>query len=238
MEVIDKKNGQIVFSTEISDSLINSIRKYINHIPTLAIDEVEISKNGSPLYDETIAHRLGLVPLKNIKSTSGKATKLSLSSKKPGIVYSGELKGNVGIVFEGIPITSLTKDQDLEVNATVKIGKGIEHAKFTPGFLFYRDENQIIVGKEFKEEIRKIVQNNKIIEKGDKIIILDNKKTEISDVIEGICQKSEKEAEIKSTGNKIVTLESFGQMSEKDVFTKSIGELKKDLNEVSKKLGK
>ena len=53
MEVIDKKENQITFKAEISDSLANSVRRYLNQIPVLAVDEVEIYKNDSPLYDET-----------------------------------------------------------------------------------------------------------------------------------------------------------------------------------------
>ena len=58
-----QKNDQMTFEVEIEESLANLIRKYINHIPTIAVEDVEITKNDSPLYDETIAHRLGLIPL-------------------------------------------------------------------------------------------------------------------------------------------------------------------------------
>ena len=68
MKKIEKSENQIVFSAEMEETLANSIRRYINHIPTLAIDEVEISKNDSALYDETIAHRIGLIPIKSGKS--------------------------------------------------------------------------------------------------------------------------------------------------------------------------
>src|SRR3972149_6730007 len=69
MELIEKNKDQIIFSAEIEDSLANAIRRYVNHIPVLAVDELEISRNDSPLYDETVAHRVGLVPIKADKAT-------------------------------------------------------------------------------------------------------------------------------------------------------------------------
>ena len=43
---------------------MNLLRRTImNRVPTMAIEEVELKKNSSVLYDEIIAHRLGLVVL-------------------------------------------------------------------------------------------------------------------------------------------------------------------------------
>ena len=56
MELINKKDNQITFTAEIEESLANSIRRYMIQIPVLAVDEVNISRNDSPLYDVTIAH--------------------------------------------------------------------------------------------------------------------------------------------------------------------------------------
>ncbi|KAL1130207.1 hypothetical protein AAG570_013145 [Ranatra chinensis] len=49
----------------IDPSLINAFRRIlISEVPTMAIEKVYISSNTSPLQDEILAHRLGLVPLK------------------------------------------------------------------------------------------------------------------------------------------------------------------------------
>lgn len=237
MKLLEKKDNQIIFSAKIDESLANAIRRSINQIPILAIDEVEISKNDSPLYDETIAHRLGLIPLKMDKTLKEKsANKLKLVVEGEKTAYSKDLKGEVKVVYGQIPIVSLNKEQELELTAIVKLGKGSEHVKFSPGLMFYRNASEIVMSKEFLDEIKKSCPDAEIKEKGDKIIILDNKKAEISDLCTGICEKHRKKAEVKSTEELIITLESFGQMDVNDIFKSSIEVLKKDLADVSKRV--
>ena len=67
MEMIKSSNEEIVFKTGMNVSLANAIRRSVGEIPILAISECDIYKNDSALYDEIIAHRLGLVSLKNQK---------------------------------------------------------------------------------------------------------------------------------------------------------------------------
>ena len=237
MDKIEKKENKIVFKAEIEESLANAIRRYLNQIPVLAIDEVEIIKNGSALYDEVVAHRLGLIPLKRDKMITEKNKgKLKLATKKEGIVNSGELKGNVKVVYENVPITFLDKDQEIELVGITKAGKGIEHVKFSPGLMFYRNVTKTKIDKNLLEEIKKICPDCNFEEKGDKVIITDDKAREIADLIEGVANRANKKAEVEVEKELVITLESFGQMDLKDVFTKSIDALKKDLAEVLKKV--
>ncbi len=238
MKIADKKENQISFTAEIGDSLANAIRRYVSEIPVLAIEEVEIMKNDSPLYDENIAHRLGLVPLKMEKTVPEKGVKLKLSATGAGTVYSGKLKGNAEVVYDKIPITPLSDEQELELVATADFGKGSEHSKFLPGLMFYRYVSEITMDKSLLERVKKACPDAEIKEKGDKIIVVDDKRKEIADTCEGICEKTGKKAEVKETGELIITVESFGQMPPKDIFNKSIEQLKKDLNEVAKKISK
>src|SRR3989338_10467263 len=130
MEYIDEKENKLVFSVEINESLANAIRRYVNEVPSLAVDEVEIMKNDSALYDETVAHRIGLIPLKTDKVKEGEVVQLKLNVSREGPVYSGDLKGGADVVYGKIPITILQAEQEMEILATARLGTGKEHAKF------------------------------------------------------------------------------------------------------------
>ena len=130
MEIIENTKERVVLRMEANESLANAIRRSVSEVPTLAIDEVEIFKNDSALYDEIVSHRLGLVPLKTEKSMS-KKTKIEfkLSKKGPCTVYSGDLDGAGEVIYKNIPITILGKEHKLELVATAILGTALEHAK-------------------------------------------------------------------------------------------------------------
>src|SRR3989344_1656233 len=126
MEVVLNSPDKLVLRIPAKESLANAVRRSISEIPTLAVDEVEIFKNDSALYDEVLAHRIGLVPLVTEKSHSGKTKiDLKLSKMGPCTVYSGDLEGSTDIVEKKIPMTILGKDQKLELIATAILGLGV-----------------------------------------------------------------------------------------------------------------
>lgn len=237
MNLIEKKEYELTFVTETNESLMNAIRRYVNHVPVLAVDEVEIVKNDSPLYDETIAHRFGLLPLK-MKGVKKGEVSLKLSTSKEGYVYSDDVKGETEVVYKKAPITYLTNGQELELSATAILGKGIEHAKFSPGMIFYRNVAEVGVDKEIGEKIKSTVPNVEMKIKGDKTIIVDNKKQTVLDACENFCAETGKVPEVVFQEELVVTVESFGQLNPEEILKEAVGELKKDLDEFSKKLGK
>lgn len=236
MKIIEKKDNQIIFQAEIDESLANILRRYLNQIPILAIEEVEISKNDSPLYDETIAHRLGLIPLKMDKTINEK-TKLKLSVKKEGIVYSGELKGDIKVVHDKIPITSLEKGQELEIVATTKVEKGSEHSRFSPGLMFYRNIVDIKIENDCPQEVIKICPQRILKLEDKKIVPKESYKCDLCESCIEVCKRQGKNSiKLNQTKEMVITLESFGQLSVEEMFKKTIFSLKKDLSEISKKL--
>jgi DNA-directed RNA polymerase subunit D len=152
----------------ITPAYANSLRRVMtNRVPVLAIEEVEFKKNKSAMYDEQVAHRLGLIPLETdaksyrMKSQckcEGKGCaqcelKLKLKAKGPGIVYAEELKSldpEVKPAYPTMPITKLLKGQELELTAVAEMNEGLEHAKWVPGLIYYKCKPEIEISAKCK----------------------------------------------------------------------------------------
>lgn len=240
MKTIKKKDNQLIFSVELDESLANAIRRYTYEVPVLAIDEVEISKNDSPLYDETVAHRIGLIPLETEKGMNEKTeVKLKLSTDKEGPVYSKEFKGGAKVVYDKIPITILGKGQELELTAIAKLGKGSEHSKFSPGLMVYRNAVEIKTEKECPPGIAEVCPQNVFGIEAGKVKVEDPTACDVCGVCLEVSKKQGKEyIRIEPTGELIVTIESFGQLSPEEIFKKAIGVLEDDLAFVAKHIDK
>ena len=231
MELVKKTPELLVIRMPADDSLANAIRRSVAEVPTLAIDEVEIFRNDSPLYDEMLALRLGLVPLKTEKGMT-KKTKSGLKLSKTGscTVYSGDLDGNAEVVYDKIPIVILGEGQKLELAATPALGKGINHAKFTPGLCYYRHLLEI----RSSPEAEKIIQNSnfsliKPERKGQKWIC-DLNEAEVENI-----EKLEK-GSVSQSDEMLLIIESYGNMDAKDILTKSIGSLEENLDKFEKSI--
>jgi len=230
MKLLKKSDEKLVFLAKTNESLANSIRRSVSLIPIMAIEEVEISRNDSPLYDETIAHRLGLIPLKMKKAyRKDESLKFKLNSKKEGYVFSEEIKGDIEVVDGNFPITLLNKGQELKIKGTTRIGLGKEHAKFSPGIIFYRNVCEILLDKEFEKTIKHVFPDNEMVQKGNKILIKDDKEKPLADFCEGLAYKNKKEIKVENGKELIFTIESFGQLKADEIFRRSIENLEKEL---------
>jgi DNA-directed RNA polymerase II subunit RPB3 len=69
VKITDVRDDFLSFElTDTDISMANALRRVmIAEVPTLCIDLVEFHDNTSPLQDEFIAHRLGLIPLRSLK---------------------------------------------------------------------------------------------------------------------------------------------------------------------------
>ncbi len=228
MNIIVNTSEKIILRLVINETLANTIRRSLSEVPTLAVDEVEIFKNDSALYDEIIAHRIGLVPLKTEKGMSEKTkVDLKLSKTGPCTVYSGDLNGNADVVFDMIPITILGENHKLELVATAILGKGTEHAKFIPGLAYYRH----ILEVKSSPEIDKLIEGYKGAikpeKKGSKWFC------DLSDNIAGQIETIDKEG-IKDSDELLFIVESYGNMPAKDILLKTLDAIDENLDEFEK----
>jgi DNA-directed RNA polymerase subunit D len=115
--------------------MANAIRRIaMNRVKVLAIDEVTFYENTSALFDEFIAHRIGLIPISTPSDFDEKDEAIfSLEAKGPKTVYSGELQSHtkrVKVANERIPIIKLFEGQTLKLEAKAIMGNALKHAKF------------------------------------------------------------------------------------------------------------
>ena len=180
---------------------------------------------------------LPIFPLKFDKSIKeGNEKVLKLKVKRGGPVYSENLKGDIEIVYPKIPITILNDGKEMIIKAFVRRGIGKDHVKFSPGMITYRNECEIILEKEFLGNIKNTFPNAEIKEKGNNIIVMDNKAKSLLDFCEGLSFKAGKKSEVRDTDNLIINVESFGQLEPKEIFIKSLDILKKKLEQIAKKI--
>ncbi len=191
LEILEMKDNFIRFSVDgITPGIANSIRRtLINDIPKLAIENVifhhgeirdmdgNVYDSSLPLFDEIVASRLGLIPLKSdIKlnfreecSCGGKGCDLctvtySINKLGPGYVYSSDIvpvnNPDLTVTDPMIPIVELKKDQAILATCEAILGRGKEHAKWqaTSG-VSYKFSRKFIVNKSLFEDWEFYKQN-------------------------------------------------------------------------------
>lgn len=233
---------------DIDASTANAVRRSVFEIPTIAIDTVEFYKNDSALYDEMIAHRLGLVPLKTeismneVEKCSCKGVgcakcraALKLKAKGPCTVYASDLKAKgVEVVYPEMPIVLLAADQELELSAETRLGKGKEHTKFNPGIIWYNvsaDIKEVKTADKSKKSVK--VPSNEFE------LIKQNKSRLIPDLIGETVECDGKFLEVELKNNDFVFfVEGFGQIKPKDIFIEAINALDANLEEFEKAVKK
>jgi DNA-directed RNA polymerase subunit D len=259
VKIIENKENKLLFLVEkFPTAYVNTLRRMIiEEVPTMAIEDVEFFANDSVLYDEMIAHRLGLIPLTTDLKTynlpeecsckgAGCAkcqVKLTLKVKGPKTVYASDLKTTdpkIKPVYPGMIIVKLLEGQELELEATAQIGKGKEHMKWAPGHAYYVNVADIKINNEKIKNPKSCaercpkkifkVQNNKLVVDEEKILYCI------------LCRACEEECEANSIKVEekedefVFLLESWGQLPAKKIIETATEELNKKFTEFVEKL--
>ncbi|VVB57220.1 DNA-directed RNA polymerase subunit D [uncultured archaeon] len=136
----------------------NLLRRYaMNQVSTFAIDKVVFYENTSSLFDEYLAHRIGLVPLKWAPGFKPEEEVVfTLEASGPASVNSGMLQSTqdkVKVATERIPLLKLMQDQNLRLEAKAIQVAGRKHAKWQAGLAAYEMD-----GNKFNFKVESFMQ--------------------------------------------------------------------------------
>jgi DNA-directed RNA polymerase subunit D len=253
IQLVESKDNKLIFNiTNVTPTTINTLRRLIiDFVPTIAIEDVEIRKNTSILYDEIIAHRLGLIPLtSDLKSYSlptkeekesgeysaKSSVKITLKAKGPGIVYASQLKTKdpkIVPVYPKMPIVKLVDDQELEFEATAILGYGKDHSKWSPGAAWYSYKPKITVNNSKISEYKDLYPTQ-IFDKNGKIDKNLINTPNLVDACEGINDDVVK-IEFEK-GSYLFYVESWGGLKPKEIVMQAFASMDGKLDEMSKLL--
>lgn len=155
IDVIESQPSRVRLRLKgVERAYANAIRRIaISQVPTMAIDDVVILENSSVMFDELVAHRLGLIPLKtdlsryNLPEDCDCKSALGCPKCRVLLVLDAEANDKVRAVNSGdlvsedpetkpisdlIPIVKLAPGQKVKLEAYARLGKGSEHAKWQP----------------------------------------------------------------------------------------------------------
>ena len=157
VKILSKSQHRVKFLLEKSNpAFANALRRIMkSEVPTMAVEFVDFEENTSGMFDELVAHRIGLIPLTfdgdvyNIKADckcGGKGCSkcevtLDLEKTGPCTVRSGDMKStdeSVQPQDKDIPIVDLLEGQRLKFEAVAQLGLGIEHIKWQSANVGYQ----------------------------------------------------------------------------------------------------
>ncbi len=251
-KISESENEMVFLIKDSSPAYANALRRImLTEVPVMAIEEVEIKKNSSALYDEILAHRLGLVPLttdldsyelpksqEDVDERKALCTlQLTLKVKGPKTVYASDLKSadpKVKPVYPNMPIVKLLKDQEIELVAIAVLGKGKDHIKWSPCHVWYNYKPILTINNNANlEKYREMYPPQIFDSKGnisEKAILENNLVDAVAHVNEDIIKVEYDDTEF------IFNLESWGQLKPKRIIEESLNIFNSKLDELAKLL--
>ena len=249
--IIRKQENIVHFLAEGLDvAFANALRRtMLTRLPAMAIDEVLVLENTSVMYDEMLAHRMGLVPLvTDLESYNlpeecdceGKGCSLcqcTLTLEKQAgdeeeIVYSRDLSSQDPKVVPAlgeIPLVKLAPNQRLIIEAYARLGKGVENAKFQPvSTVAYKYVPIVEVNKDKCNQCGdcvKVCPKNILLVEGDTIATQNTLDCSLCEACVEVCEPGAITIDSKKDSF-LFKVESTGALSPEEIVEKSAEILK------------
>jgi DNA-directed RNA polymerase subunit D len=253
IKILEKNDTEIKFLLEDSNpQFANALRRImIGEIPILTIGSVDFTFNDSVLYNEIIAHRMGLIPIvfnpkdfefkEGEESTSSNEVIFAINKKGPGMVYSKDMKSSnpdVKPLYDNIPIVELFDDQKLKLEASATLGLGINHARYQAANAFYRYYSTVKVNGKISnvDEIIRSCPKGAINFKDNKVTI-----EQECDICRECVKAAKPEGVLEILGDNtkfIFTVESISGLKPEEITTLSVDILKKKVKDFDKEVKK
>jgi len=253
--------------------LLNALRRYaLAKVPTYAVDEVMVVINTSHMFDEMLAHRIAMIPLRSEEALERvKELDIDVCSKcgsdsedKPPsdvcekcyvhmfleavaedseyTVYSSDIKSEdefVKPVYGNIPIVILSPGQRISLELRARVGRGIEHIKWSPATIAV---TRYVADIKISEDLCNLCK--KCIEVCPKnVLTVYQDRIQVKDKYECILCKQcmyacpTKAIDVSYRDNEyILVIESSGALEPETILRESIGILLNELEIISKSI--
>jgi DNA-directed RNA polymerase subunit D len=230
----------------VNPYFVNALRRtLLSEVPKLAIDKVTFYDNTSALFDEILAHRIGLVPIPTDPSTLNRVgevdaegrpayvVRYTLTKEGPGTVWSGDFESEdkrFTPVDPKIPIVELLAGQRLILECEAILGQGTQHAKWqvcsAVGYKYYPTahvDNRKIKPEQAKEAVARTPKGILGLD-GGKLVILQPDEVNKADEAEKICGEGFK---LEYDDRKFLfKFETDGSLKAEDALLKAVDILK------------
>ncbi|MBD3209689.1 DNA-directed RNA polymerase subunit D [Candidatus Woesearchaeota archaeon] len=246
------KDKLILRITGVSPAYMNALRRtMMTEVPVLAIEDVEFRKNSSALYDEIIAHRLGMLSIKtdlksyeplpeDAKFAAAESAKhhvtFTLKATGPKTVYAEHLKSKDPKATPNhgkTPIVKLLEGQELELEATAIMGRGEEHAKWNPCLAHYKEYPHLKIKQQPKRAKELASKYPDVLQYKSKKLSIDEKALPFYDVHEAIiAEADEGSITLDYKDDYALFIESWEQLEPKAIVDEAMTILDQKLDEV------
>lgn len=243
-KIDEKDRAARYLVSDVSPSFINAVRRSImQHTPCLAIEDITIYENGSVMFDELVAHRLAMLPLKTDKTYKlGDTVKLVLEKEGSCTVYSKDIKSTdpkIEVLDKNIPVTKLSKGQRLKIEMQAVVQTGKEHAKWQPAIAGYREVPSLEISKDCNgcEDCVKECPLNILEMKGKKVSLSEPLKCSLCGACVDACPKGA----IKLSFDRnsfILMIEPIAGLTAKEVMRSAVKGLIEKTEELAKAIEK